>query len=160
MRFWQSQLSLWQWKWVSIIRLELSHRYLDPLRRKKGGYNPVSGGEGFPSLPAVREGRSGDHLVSRGQSEPLQGQRLGSQSGGFLWSSPATEVQSFWLERAWKVTSHFHRYAVTSLPCVEGRFGWSRERRGAFLQGVEGTTYQEDLVMLLLVNHFSIKNIL
>jgi hypothetical protein len=32
------------------------------------------------------------------------------------------------------VTSHFHRYAVTSLPCVEGRFGWSRERRGTFLQ--------------------------
>ena len=51
--------------------------------------------------------------------------------------------------RAWKVTSHFHHYAVTSLPCVKGRFGWSRERRGAFLQGVEGTTYQEDLVMLL-----------
>jgi hypothetical protein len=39
---------------VSIIRLELSHINLDPLRRKKGD-NPVSGGEGFPSLPAVVE---------------------------------------------------------------------------------------------------------
>ena len=40
---------------MSIIRLELSHINLDPLRRKKGD-NPVSGGEGFPSLPAVVEG--------------------------------------------------------------------------------------------------------
>ena len=40
---------------MSIIRLELSHINLDPLRRKKGGDNPVSGGEGFPSLPAVVE---------------------------------------------------------------------------------------------------------
>jgi len=42
---------------VPVIRLELSHRNLDPLRRKKRGYNPVPGGEGFPSLPAVVEGR-------------------------------------------------------------------------------------------------------
>ena len=31
-----------------LTNLELSHRNLDPLRRKKRGYNPVPGGEGFP----------------------------------------------------------------------------------------------------------------
>ncbi len=36
--------------------MELSHRNLDQLERKKGGgSNPVLGGEGFPSLPAVVE---------------------------------------------------------------------------------------------------------
>jgi hypothetical protein len=47
------------------------------------------------------------------------------------------------------VTSHFHRYAVTSLPCVEGRFGWSRERRGAFLLSCRSYHIPEKLVMLL-----------
>jgi hypothetical protein len=42
---------------VSIVEMKLSHRNLDPLGRKKrgGGSNPVLGGKGFPSLPAVVE---------------------------------------------------------------------------------------------------------
>ena len=36
--------------------MELSHRNLYQLgRKKRGGSNPVLGGEGFPSLPAVVE---------------------------------------------------------------------------------------------------------
>jgi hypothetical protein len=98
--------------------MELSHRNLDQLGRKKGGggSNPVLGDEGFPSLPAVVENLcpllfivvshisaamcgvvvtnvevelcfccradGEDHPVSRGQGEPLRGQRLKAANQG------------------------------------------------------------------------------
>ncbi len=70
---------------VSIVEIKLSHRNLDPLGRKwgGGGSGSCSGDKGFPSLPAVVCRAVGeDHPVSRGQGEPLRGQRLRAANQG------------------------------------------------------------------------------
>jgi hypothetical protein len=47
------------------------------------------------------------------------------------------------------VTSHFHRHAVAFLPSVDGRAAGAESVEEHSYDGVEGTTYQENLVMLL-----------
>ena len=47
------------------------------------------------------------------------------------------------------MTNHFHRYAVAFLPSVEGRSAGAESAEEHSYDGVEGTTYQENLVMLL-----------
>ena len=71
----------------------------------------------------VEKASSGDHPVSRGQGEPLRGQRLMTANQGASCRALQLGRSILLSRKGLEVTSHFHHYAVTTLPSVEGRFG-------------------------------------